>query len=260
MTSPADEIVPASDAQRGGRRVFWWGLVLTAAWILYEFTSQPMLGIIVGCLKCGWKDFLTAIWLRRSDPNRARGAACSWFYLAEGAGKVLGASLGVMFAIILVFDWLNIRDVDRTPPLAAIGILALTGFALFALLILSGCLSARIWHVRVWIDGTVLFGYWDPRSLPCCRGVTNHLNVLRIAWILVVLPGLFVGAAAMEMADHPWAWVGLTLIEIQIIIALWRNVVAASPGECWDSSAEWPEIAAIGSTLTAAESESRHAF
>ena len=78
----------------------WW-LILTVAFVVTELTAHPAIGVGVLCLKFGWDDFRTALWLRRRDPNRRRGAVCSWFYLSSGLWRVFLWSFALMLVAIL---------------------------------------------------------------------------------------------------------------------------------------------------------------
>ena len=64
-----------------------WALLLIVAWLVFELTAQPALAVAAVCVKFGWEDFRTARWLRRSDPDRLRGRACFWLYVASGLWK-----------------------------------------------------------------------------------------------------------------------------------------------------------------------------
>ena len=55
-----------------------WPMLFVAGWLLYEFTAQPGFGTLVACVKFGWADVRTALWLRRlrsRPPQRTRRAS-----------------------------------------------------------------------------------------------------------------------------------------------------------------------------------------
>ena len=70
--------------QPGWNRALVWSTLALVAWVGFELTAQPAVVAAVVCSRCGWKDLLTALWLRRRDPHRGRGRACSWFCLSAG--------------------------------------------------------------------------------------------------------------------------------------------------------------------------------
>jgi hypothetical protein len=41
-----------------------WSALAALGLLVYELTAQPALGVSVLCLKFGWNDWRTALWLR----------------------------------------------------------------------------------------------------------------------------------------------------------------------------------------------------
>src|SRR5947209_1697135 len=73
--------------------------MLAAGILVFELTKSPGLGAAIACTKFGWEDFLTARWLRRTDPDRRRGRTCFWLYVASGLWKCALTGIAVMFAV-----------------------------------------------------------------------------------------------------------------------------------------------------------------
>src|SRR3954454_11024639 len=73
--------------------------LLALGFVVYELTAQPGLGAAIACTKFGWDDFLTARWLRRRDPDRRRGRAEFWLFVAAGLWKTAVTGVVVMFAV-----------------------------------------------------------------------------------------------------------------------------------------------------------------
>src|SRR5262245_56584508 len=98
-----DEVFEIEPRESGGLlvRMPWW-FIAGVAFLVAEFTAHPAIGVIVLCLKFGWNDFLTALWLRRRDPDRERGATCSWFYCASGLWRVCVWSFALLFVILIL--------------------------------------------------------------------------------------------------------------------------------------------------------------
>src|SRR5690349_9796317 len=67
--------------------------------VVYELTAQPGLGAAIACTKFGWDDFLTARWLRRRDPNRRRGRASFWLFVAAGLWKTAVTGVIVLVGV-----------------------------------------------------------------------------------------------------------------------------------------------------------------
>src|SRR5262245_19924297 len=102
MDEPQCEEAGKSEVRPARRwlRPFTWTGLLAIGWILYELTAQPALGAIAVCLKCGWEDFRTALWLQRRDPDRRRGSACFWLYAANGLCKTAAVAFIMSMAVV----------------------------------------------------------------------------------------------------------------------------------------------------------------
>src|SRR5436853_170122 len=88
--------------QSAGNGALVWSTLALVAWVGFELTAQPAVVAAVVCSKVGWSDFLTAVWLRRCDPQRGRGRACSWFCLAAGVTKMVVAAFALTMVISAV--------------------------------------------------------------------------------------------------------------------------------------------------------------
>lgn len=96
----ADDLHARAERESRGRSQYWlWPVLIAAGILVYELTAQPGLGAAVACAKFGWDDFLTAFWLRKRDPDRARSWTCFWLYFASGLWKVATAGIVAMFSI-----------------------------------------------------------------------------------------------------------------------------------------------------------------
>ena len=81
------------------REVVLSGDLFASGWILFEFAAAPGVGVAVASLKFGWNDFLTALWLRRRDPDRDRSAVCFWFFVASGLWKITVVAFLLTFVV-----------------------------------------------------------------------------------------------------------------------------------------------------------------
>ena len=65
------ELFEIESADSGGllTHLPWW-LIAAVAFAVAELTAHPSIGVIVLCLKFGWNDFLTALWLQLRSPHR----------------------------------------------------------------------------------------------------------------------------------------------------------------------------------------------
>lgn len=90
----ADEADGKDYSSGRGLRLLWRYLPLIVGLIAFELTSNSMLGIVVGCLKFGWEDFFTAVWILRADRNRTRGASLRGFPSGLGLRESMCHGIG----------------------------------------------------------------------------------------------------------------------------------------------------------------------
>ncbi|HZZ72599.1 MAG TPA: hypothetical protein VFE24_10115, partial [Pirellulales bacterium] len=74
-------------------------LLFIAALLLYIVTGDTTLSAWLPFLYTIFSSLGTTLWLRRTDPNRARGRACSWFYLSWGCLSAAGKALGILVVL-----------------------------------------------------------------------------------------------------------------------------------------------------------------
>src|SRR6478672_8194353 len=95
---------------------WFWPVLLAIAFLVYELTAQPGLGAAIACTKFGWDDFLTARWLRRRDPDRRRGKASFWLFVAAGLWKTAVTGVVVLFAVAFIDAMIRRRGGAAGPP------------------------------------------------------------------------------------------------------------------------------------------------
>ena len=83
------------------KRLPWW-LIGAFAALVAELTAHPSIGVVVLCLKFGWNDFQTALWLRRRDPIPLRGRICFWFYAASSLWRICISGFALMFVLAVI--------------------------------------------------------------------------------------------------------------------------------------------------------------
>ena len=74
-----------------------WILMVGLAFLVFELTADSSLAVVLGCMKFGTPDLRVARWLRRADPDRVRGCACSWFHVVLAIMRI-----GFMATVILM--------------------------------------------------------------------------------------------------------------------------------------------------------------
>jgi hypothetical protein len=229
-----------------------WPFLLLAGWVLYEATAQPGLAAAITCAKFGWPDFRAAWWLRRVDPDRARGQACFWYYLAFGLWKIAVLASGMMVALLFLGSIINGRPRAFggpviSPVLSGIFVAAGVGFGLSFLATYVALWSALRHGVKVWL-GTAPYHARTERFWPPRHGRTNAAPFVTVTTMILTLWGFLLTLlilAAMGRGFHAFvpalllAAIFLAFPAFLIVFRLLdRRVFAQTPHECWKSSAD----------------------
>ena len=238
-----------------------------AAWVIaivvFELTADPSLVVVVGCSKFGWEHVLTAFWLRRTDPDRARGRACLWLYSAWGVWRVSLVATMLMFAIVFAMEALRNalglpprKPGDGPPTQFMVAFLtAFFGFALSTILTVVGVRSAASKRVRVWVGPEAIKAREARLWPPIGDGYgTNRVHALAVtaipfAVVLFVLPGSLLAfwvayffVSRLLPMDLAIVSGGVALVVAVIYGLGWvlvrvgggkSNMAAASPAEGW---------------------------
>jgi hypothetical protein len=108
------ETTERAPPRRHGSRWLAWTAVVMFGLLVWELTTQPALGAAMLSLKFGWRDFRAALWLRRTDPDFARGRACFWLYVANGLWKIALVSVIVFWMVaVIATPWQGMRLVQQ---------------------------------------------------------------------------------------------------------------------------------------------------
>jgi hypothetical protein len=166
-----------------------WPMLFLIGWVLYELTTQPMVGAVAVCLKFGWEDFCAAIWLRRVDPRRLRGRACFWLYLASGLAKTAVVAGVMSFAFVAISP--NLGNVQLWQRWAAVMEMAgwtclvmLTGLVCSMLALGYSSILARLGGFRLWLSRDMhrarRRNHWPPYE-------ENRVGSNRLAGLLFII-------------------------------------------------------------------------
>lgn len=185
--------------RRSGRSTYLVALFL--AFIVFEFTADPSLVVIVGCSKFGWEQILTARWLRKNDPDRDRGRACRWFYLSWGLWRISLVATILMFVIVFALQGLKKllgapqQGVDGPPIQFVVAFaIACVGFSLSTFTLLFGMAAAWKARIPVWIGREPIAARkarsWPPSTQLLAQNKIHGLMLTAIpfTWVLVVVP------------------------------------------------------------------------
>jgi hypothetical protein len=240
-SGPCDET--AEPSQNWSSALVWstFGLI---GWLSFELTAQPAVGVAIFCSRFGWDDFLTALWLRRTDPHRARGRACSWFCLSLGMTRILVAAFGLMMLVTAVLSSLQgarpNQNANLNLPNAFYGlvVLMLVVTPILALFAILGYVAARRGSTQVWIDESLSRARQDNSWPPDYSSglVSPSQNKARLAWLstlaIMIAGALFLPCIVVIVAGQAAGAIVLAA-ESVLIPLLTRRVIAQHPAECW---------------------------
>ncbi len=264
-----DEVFEIEPRESGGLldRLPWW-LIAGIAFVVAD-TAHPAIGVIVLCLKFGWNDFLTAMWLRRRDPDRQRGATCSWFYCASGLWRVCVWSFGLLFVILIL---IVLTELKPGPPrqVKEVTVEALTCLCVWLVSSASATLLTMLavfiaWKRgrKVWISGSMTASrrrnLWPPQPRSTGRnllrwwlvttGVSLFLTLFTLGLTVLlsfvgnVRPG---NGPPPQIAEVLGALLGalIPIISAFAILLIGSHIFvrigAITPADCW------PELAELG--------------
>jgi len=243
MASQFDNFAPAEGQTSKWRDSLTWSALIIVGILIYEITTQPILGVIVVCSKFGWNNFLVAYLLRRVDSNHARGRSASWFCIAAGLLSVVYASMFLAIGLFLTlggplgpagFQAMVVRVIT------AFGTLFLC-YLLMTVVVLRGIYIAarsqtKVWLTMPWflrsrkrkqenfIDGLIAFALIPAAlvSVGMFALIGSSLNLQGIAMILF-----------MEGVGVPWIILTFFLL-VKSYVILKKRYLAVTPFECWD--------------------------
>jgi hypothetical protein len=245
---------PAGDPPPPRRWPGWlgWPVLAGAGLVAYELTAQPALVGLTLSLKFGVQDARTAVWLRRRDPDRRRGAAHFWLYLAHAAWKMGAAGAALGFVCVFALAAVAGPGPPKGLGLELFGGSALAGFGGFlASAVLAVVAVAKgWWHRRpLWLNSGVaaarVRGEWPPWYGQ--RNDAGRLILLGGLLVLTVggLTGVIAGAALLDATGvrvpGPAVGVGaigLAMFGLPVGGLLLRDyllprVTAAAPWDAW---------------------------
>ncbi len=226
-----------------------WSIFGLLALLVFELTADPALAACVLSTKFGWKNVLTANWLRKRDPARGRGLACFWFELMIGALKILIGTFASSVAIVATFVvWLGNNKGARAPAWVdqlltawfsgAFTVLGVTVISL-GLLGCAGCVFARRHRVKVWISPS-LHAMRRADQWPPLVADTNNMAGFAAAMALIAncsVIGYVVFNSIQRLHLSPYLFSPLFLPPCLFMCWLFRGIklenVASTPGECW---------------------------
>jgi hypothetical protein len=234
------DLSPSSEA-------FAWLAMVVLAVLLFELTADPALAVGLGCLKFGAHDLRIARWLRRTDPDRRRGRACSWFYVALAFTRIGFMALLILIVLFAVTG-------PGIPQGQIARQLVSAFFVIFACLV-GGALaswaavgSALRRGVCVWMDATtgvaLRAGVWPPFLADRFRRanlgpelIVGYALISGWLALLALLFGVFGGLLGMSIADVLLSLVigtpGLMFVLPLLAPILFRRIAAASPWDCY---------------------------
>jgi hypothetical protein len=235
-----------SERVGGWRPHLTWPVLLLVGWALYEATAQPGLAAAIACAKAGWADFRAAFWLRRVDPERGRGRACFWFYLAFGLWKVAVLASAMMFALI----YASVLLANAGPRMGGqvrssiLGVLVAAGigFGLSSLSTYIALWSAHRHRIKVWL-GFAPYRARADRFWPPCHGHFNAAPFVAVTTLVLIPLILFTALLLPVLLIGRRLEVSLVLLVLCALVVgsglvlfirlVDRHAFAQEPRDCW---------------------------
>lgn len=269
------EIRPAMEEKNAPtikRRSFFsaWFFLFILGWLVFELTSQPAFGVIIVCAKFGLKDWLTAWWLYRRDPNRPRAKACAMMFLSQGLWKVACTGIAIMTFLIILLA--SLRKVPKNPndPLMNAGeqeqfagafITVLMGISFATLAGLLGIVLAWRNRLKLWVSSDIHLArenHWWPPPDEACWGKNSLMNSIfftLLSVMMLLIFGSICGSITLlenqalgkgGRQEPPiifWVFfVGILIIFPAIFLGLrdflMQKIVAQRPSDCWGKITE----------------------
>ena len=232
-----------------------WLVMVALAFLVFELTADSWLAVVVGCLKFGTPDLKVARWLRRADPDRVRGCACSWFYVVLAIMRI-----GYMAFVIMIVGFaaagMGVLQAKLERQLLGAALVIFACFLGAAMASWVAVASALRSGFRVWIDASARSaaraGLWPPLLPERCRRADFGPGLVVIyavftGWfamltILMITGGLIVGLGFPEIM------LGIVLMVLCAIVglfltprALWQ-IPAPTPWDCYGYESHRPDI------------------
>lgn len=85
-------------SERRVRVILRW-LPILLGLIVFELTADPILGVVLGCIRFGERDIVTAWWILRRDDRRVRAWSCASFHVAWAFLQIGCAAVSVIVFI-----------------------------------------------------------------------------------------------------------------------------------------------------------------
>jgi hypothetical protein len=226
MTNDFDQIVGAPSKLAKWKASITLSTLIIIGLLIYEFTTQPILGVIVVCSKFGWNDSILAFLLRRIDPNQPRGRIVSWFCLALGLMKVVYASVFLAIGLTLMlgapFGSAGFQGILHR-WISALGVAGL-GYLLITAVVFTGGFCAWQSQTKVWLTSPV--PVWHGRTRRQRRPPKLE-NLVDLLLVFALLPpylacfGLFPLLGAL-IEPQPK---GLIVLAIICFVVLWGGLL-----------------------------------
>jgi|GEM_PF-6580802 len=225
-----------------------WPMIAAISLGLLFLTFNPLLSGLLPYLRAGWPAFQTAVWLKQSDPWKARGTVGLVFHLCMAGFLAGSCGVACIVGTILVADAFN-REPNQVALMIALGAI-LFGCLLSFIFGWLGVVIAVRHRIRVYVMSNLYQvcrgDFRIAMALPPHVHRTNPANfIIAIAATVPLLALWFVMMLASMPApgnneeETKMVLFVLSLLPlvgimcIAVVVFLSRRIMASSPADCW---------------------------
>jgi hypothetical protein len=202
-----------------------WLVVAGLGMLVFEWTANPSLTVLLGCVKFGWDELRRARLVRKFDPDPARRRVMVPALAAYALWRTSVVAAVVMFAVPIASAFLyefqnrpaRLSDWTMNVVLTAL-LTVLGGFAIAWLIAFWAVVAALRNRVKIWLGRRA-----------------NRAKLMMLTTSLVVgLPFTALATALVSLwLTIPVVLVGFPTTVLLLADFLDARVLARWPGECW---------------------------
>lgn len=226
----------------------WSWLFPIIGFCVFESLANPGIGIAVACLKFGYADFRTSVWLL-GDKKTGRGGVHAPLYFARGCFITLFCSI-VGWIVIAFFE----RQLIKNNPMAVLEALMISNLIVSLVGFCGGILATGIAlnliahrRQRVWVDATIHESRRQKRWAAACYGNRNEFPLfckafigMSVVWLAFVVISCLMGFIDPKQRADPVALRAVVCVLMFVVMGLPGAAALALAHRAWKFAADSP--------------------